>query len=94
MTGPQGYDPRDMRFSHYYLSGQGAPKQLESAPYGALLARIGTNPIVAVGKSAGFVAGADGPLLFDINEAPEPALRRNNRGALKVKVLIQPGAGP
>ncbi len=93
MTGPQGYDPRDLRFSHYYLDEQGSPKQLDSAPYGALLARIGTNPIVAVGKSAGFIAGADGPLLFDINEKPEPALRRNNRGALKVNVLVQPGGG-
>jgi len=90
MTGPQGYDPRDLRFSHYYLQGLGAPKQLDSAPYGALLARIGTNPIVAIGASRGFVADADGPLLFDVNEAPEPAHRRNNRGALKIKVVVTP----
>lgn len=94
MTGPQGYDPRDLRFSHYYLQASAAAKQHEMAPYGALLARIGTNPIIAVGQSASFIAEAEGPLFFDINEAPDPALRRNNRGALKVSVIVTPGSAP
>ncbi|MCX7819592.1 MAG: PEGA domain-containing protein [Kiritimatiellae bacterium] len=94
MTGPQGYDPRDLRFSHYYLAGSGAPKQLESAPYGALLVRIGTNSPMAVAGSRGFVASAEGPLLFDINESTDPSHRRNNRGALKLKISVQPGGAP
>lgn len=94
MTGPGGYDPGQTKYSHYYLDPRNSPKQLESAPYGALLARIGTNRMANIGNLRGFIAGGDGPLLFDVNEAADPAARRDNRGSLKVKVVVQPPGQP
>ncbi len=89
LAGPAGYDPSLTRFSHYYLDPRNSPRQLEGAPYGCLLARIGTNRIANVGNLRGFIASDDGPLLFDINEVADPAWRRDNRGSLKIKVIVQ-----
>ena len=90
LTGPAGYDPSQLKFSHYYMNPRNGPKQIDGAPYGALLVRIGTNKISHIGTLRGFIAGNAGPLLFDINEEPDPAWRRDNRGALQIKVIAGP----
>ncbi len=90
MTGPAGYDPSQLKFSHYYMNPRNGPKQVDSAPYGALLVRIGTNKISHIGTTRGFITGNAGPLLFDINEEADPAWRRDNRGALQIKVIAAP----
>ncbi len=92
MTGPGGYDPKSPKNSQYYIDPKNAPKQLETAPYGALLVRIGTNKISAIGAARGFVAGSAGLLMFDINESPDPPQRRDNRGKLIVTVEVHPPA--
>lgn len=90
LTGPAGYDPSQLKFSHYYMNPRNGPKQIDSAPYGALLVRIGTNKISHIGTLRGFIAGNAGPLLFDINEEADPAWRRDNRGVLQIKVIAGP----
>lgn len=92
MTDAGGYDPKNTKNSQYYIDPKSAPKQLDTAPYGALLVRIGTNKISAIGSARGFVAGSAGPLLFDINESPDPPQRRDNRGELIVTVEVYPSA--
>lgn len=92
LTGPAGYDPSQLKFSHYYMNPRNGPKQIDGAPYGALLVRIGTNKISHIGTLRGFIAGNAGPLLFDVNEEADPAWRRDNRGALQIKVIAGPAA--
>jgi len=91
MVGPEGYDPSQTQFSHYYLNPREGPKQFDGAPYGALLVRIGEGPSFALGRTRSFVADRSGPLLFDVNEVADPSWRRDNRGALRIKVFVQSG---
>ena len=90
LTGPAGYDPSQLKFSHYYMNPRNGPKQLDGAPYGGLLVRIGTNKIAHIGSGRGFIAGSSGPLLFDVNEEADPAWRRDNRGVLQIKIIAGP----
>lgn len=92
MTDAGGYDPKKPKNSQYYIDPHNAPKQLDTAPYGALLVRIGTNKISSIGSARGFVAGSAGVLMFDINESADPPHRRDNRGELIVTVEVHPPA--
>lgn len=87
MVGPGGY-PNKVGFGHYYLDPKASPRQVEGKPYGALLARIGEGPIAVVGEMPGFIASTGGMLKFDINDAVDPVARRDNKGALDVKVIV------
>ncbi len=91
MVGPEGYDPSQTQYNHYYLNPREGPKQFDGAPYGALLVRIGEGPPFALGRTRSFVADRSGPLLFDVNEVADSSWRRDNRGALRLKVFVQPG---
>lgn len=87
MVGPGGY-PNKIAYGHYYLDPRASPRQVEGKPYGALLARIGDGPIAAIGEGSGFIASTGGVLKFDINDALDPVARRDNKGALDVKVSV------
>jgi len=83
-----GY-PNDKRFFHYYLDPRASPRQLAGSPYGALLMRIGRDgPLRAVGRRLNTTADADGMLYFDINESARGSARRDNGGALTVRVQV------
>ncbi len=90
--GPGGY-PNTLAFQHYYLYPDNSPRLVPGQPYGALVARVGTN-IVVVGAAPGLVASEDGPLSFSINEALDPKARRDNQGALDVKILPSAAGAP
>lgn len=87
MVGPGGY-PNKIAYGHYYLDPRASPRQVDGKPYGALLARIGDGPIAVIGEGSGFIASAGGVLKFDINDALDPVARRDNKGALDVKVSV------
>lgn len=90
--GPAGYDPKDPKFAHYY-EGAGAPsRQVQDANYGALLVRVGFpgGMTVAVPGETAITALAGGIVLFDVNEGSVPELRKDNRGAMEVKVIVIP----
>lgn len=89
-VGPEGYPETD-RYRHYYDAEGAGLRQLETAPYGALLARVGphADPI-PVASTTVVTAVSSGYIYFDINEATEPRLRNNNRGQLDVKVIRVP----
>lgn len=89
LCGPAGY-PNTVAFNHYYLDPRNSPRLLEGKPYGALLAKVGDGAPVVVGDGKGFIAQSEGALRFDINEAADPDIRRNNRGRLDVRIMVRP----
>jgi hypothetical protein len=90
--GPEGYNPQDKLFYHYYLSPESSPRQFPGANYGALLMKVGDGGAPrAVGKKMKFIAKEDGAIYCDINEATDNRLRRDNAGAMEVQILVVPG---
>lgn len=88
----EGY-PNDKQFFRYYLNPQMSPRQKPGANYGALLMRIGANgPVYAVGTKFTTTASEEGELYFDINEATDTKLRRDNDGTLSVEIKKAPGS--
>ena len=88
--GPDGY-PNTHDFFHYYANPEASPRQVVTANYGALLMKIGeTGSAVLVGKNAALIAQQEGVLFFDINETDYEVLRRDNSGAVIVKLKVAP----
>ena len=88
--GPDGY-PNNKDFLHYYLNPLAAPRQLVGANYGALLVKINADGFPKlIGKGGALTTAKDGTLFFDINETEYKALRKNNTGAITVKVTVIP----
>jgi hypothetical protein len=91
-VGPEGY-PNDEKYFKYYLDPKSSPRQVTEANYGALLMRIGkTGQVRAVSQNMKLKADADGAIFFDINEADDGKARRDNTGALNVKIIKVPSA--
>lgn len=88
LVGPEGYAID--KFPNYYVNPKLTPRVTTDAPYGALLARVGTGPWTVVGKEATLKAEVAGALVFEVNEAAERNLRRDNRGVLQVRVRSVP----
>jgi hypothetical protein len=89
-VGPRGY-PNDKRFFEYYLNPALSPRQLAGYNYGALLMRIGEDgKIQHVGEQLRVRADAAGALYFDINEADDGRARRDNTGAVNVRIRTAP----
>lgn len=91
--GPEGY-PDTPAFAHYY-GGDGPPRQLDRAPYGALLVRVGVDPaarMAPVGSELRVQARTFGELMFDANELPGSEHRRDNRGNLDITIIPLPAA--
>jgi hypothetical protein len=89
MVNSEGY-PID-KFPHYYVNPAVTPRQIGTAQYGALLVRIGRDgPWQPVGKGLTIDVKESGSLQFDVNEGPDKAMRRDNKGALKVQVTTLP----
>ncbi len=91
LCGPEGY-PEGLRFNHYYVAGS-TLRQVDTAPYGALLVRVGPfgDPI-AVTNTLCLTVPATGSLYLDVNEKEDKELRRDNRGLLNVKLILIPFA--
>ncbi len=92
-VGPEGY-PDTPAFIHYY-AGDGPPRQLDRANYGALLVRVGREPtarMAAVGRELRVQAGSAGELMFDVNERPEREHREDNRGEIEVTIVPLPAS--
>jgi hypothetical protein len=96
-VGPQGY-PRE-EYPHYY---SGEMRKFSAANYGALLMKVGEDyygapadiedkRAVAVPGRVGVTATTWGELWFDVNEIESNDLRRDNRGALTLNVVVIPG---
>ncbi len=92
MCGPGGYPAGDVKFGHYYLNPRNSPRQVRDAPYGALIARIGTGLPFVVRVGQEWVAREAGTLQFDVNEETDPKLRSDNLGMLELRVQITPPA--
>jgi hypothetical protein len=89
LVGPEGYDIA--KFPQYYVNPALTPRVTTDASYGALLVRVGATGVwQTVGKALTLKADVSGPLVFEINEAPERNLRRDNKGALQVRVQSVP----
>jgi hypothetical protein len=87
--GPDGY-PNTKDFFHYYVGGSG-PRQLLGSNYGALLVKLNENGSPRlIGKGGTIVTDKAGTLFFDINETPYKVLRRDNSGALTLKLTVIP----
>lgn len=90
LCGPQGYVPTKQ--PHYYR-GSTQLKKYTQANYGALLMRIGE-----IGQTNYFGQHLlwkpdwedQGSIYFDVNEADDRALRKGNRGRLKVRIAVLP----
>jgi len=97
-VGPAGYSRAE--YPHYY---SGADlRKFKEANYGALLMKVGeeyygapaeveNKRAIAVNDRVGVTANTWGELWFDVNETEDGDERRNNRGALKLKVVVMPG---
>jgi hypothetical protein len=82
-----GY-PVDKRFFFYYMETSRSPRITPDAPYGALLMRIGPpgSEIIPVTGAMRMTARTSGALYFNINEAEDSEVRRDNIGVLQVRV--------
>lgn len=83
----------DAKFLHYSVAKAPALRQMPSAPYGALLVRIGQGKLarpVLIDKPVKFTANTAGFLFFDTNESVDSKARLNNRGFLNLKVIVLP----
>ncbi|MCF7855583.1 MAG: hypothetical protein K9N51_12350, partial [Candidatus Pacebacteria bacterium] len=90
MTGPEGY-PQTRKYSHYYGQGTKELRQTMRANYGTLLMRVGKDgPLIPVSKRKAIKVDGDGELYFDINEIDDQKQRRDNQGALVVKIKKAP----
>jgi hypothetical protein len=89
--GAAGYD--EAKLPHYAAAKTAALRQVAEAPYGALLMRIGvkekSKPIL-IEKPLRIVSPMSGVLGFDTNEISESKARRDNRGALSLKIIVIP----
>jgi len=87
----EGY-PNNKDFYTYYINPKDSPRILAGAHYGALIMRIGRDgPAVKIGTGVKLEADRAGTVYFDVNEAPDTRLRRDNGGALSVRLLKVPG---
>lgn len=89
-VGPEGYH-NDEKYFKYYIDPKSSPRQIAEANYGTLLMRIGkTGQIRVVGQNMKLKADTDGIIFFDINEANDIKARRDNAGALNVRIIKIP----
>lgn len=97
-VGPEGYSRED--FPHYYEGDE--LRKFPNANYGALLMKIGQKYYDApaevedrrakpVGRRTGIRADTWGHIWLDINEKEDDGLRRVNRGALNINIVVLPG---
>jgi hypothetical protein len=91
LCGSEGY-PDVPRFAHYYVAGS-TLRQVDTAPYGALLVRVGpSGDAIAVTNTVCVSASAMGALFLDVNEKADKDLRKDNRGIMNVKLVLIPAA--
>jgi hypothetical protein len=91
LCGPEGY-PEGFKFEHYYVAGS-TLRLADTAPYGALLARVGPDgEAIVVTNTMCLLAPSTGTLFFDVNEKADKDLRKDNRGLMNIKLILIPFA--
>lgn len=88
--GPEGI-PNTTENYKYYSDSANDQRQLNTAPYGALLMKLSSkddNIVTSVSGSKKFTATKDAEIFFDINER-EGKPRKGNKGSLKITIMVK-----